>query len=129
MVSMLEESQHMLYAICMKRVIQTFYRQTNSKDPCSQYELVLLFRTFQSHMKTCVSHYSRALASYPGLPSQLFSQPWQKAWLRPGSKHHVMRAFAFVTTRVHGFICTRDVFHVVLSRDSSNTVFWSYSLQ
>ena len=62
------------------------------------------------------------LASYPGLPSQLFSQPWKKAWVRPGSKHHVMLAGAFVTTRVHRFICTRDVFHVAFSRDSSSTV-------
>ena len=50
-----------------------------------------------------------------GLPSQLFLQPWKKAWVRPGSKHHVTLAIAFVTTRVHGFICTRDVFHVVHS--------------
>ena len=55
------------------------------------------------------------LASYPGLPSQLFLQPWKKAWVRPGSKHHVTLAIAFVTTRVHGFICTRDVFHVAHS--------------
>ena len=53
----------------------------------------------------------------------------QKAWLRPGSKHHVMCAIAFVTTRVHGFICIRDVFHVALSRDSSNTVFYRHSLR
>ena len=42
------------------------------------------------------------VASYPGLPSQLFLQPWKKAWVRPGSKHHVTLAIAFVTTRVHG---------------------------
>ena len=35
--------------------------------------------------------------------------------VRPGSKHHVTFAIAFVTTRVHGFICTRDVFHVAHS--------------
>ena len=55
---------------------------------------------------TAVSLVCILLASYPGLPSQLFSQPWKKAWVRPGSKHHVMLAIA---TRVHGFICTRDV--------------------
>ena len=60
---------------------------------------------------TCTLH----VASYPGLPSQLFLQPWKKAWVRPGSKHYVTLAIDFVTTRVHGFICTRDVFHVAYS--------------
>ena len=63
----------------------------------------------------CGKQKSKILASYPGLPSQLFLQPWKKAWVRPGSKHHVTLAITFVTTRVHGFICTRDVFHVAYS--------------
>ena len=38
------------------------------------------------------------------------SLPWKKAWVRPGSKHHVTSAIAFITTRAHGFMSTRDVF-------------------
>ena len=45
----------------------------------------------------CMLAGTTKVASYPGLPSQLFSQPWQKAWLRPGSKRHVMRAIAYVS--------------------------------
>jgi len=56
------------------------------------------------------------ISLYSGLPSQLFLQPWQKAWLRPGSQHHMMCAIAKLRhyTRVYEFIYTLDVFHVVL---------------
>ena len=37
------------------------------------------------------------VASYQGLPSKLFSQPcMEKAWVRPGNKHHAMHAIAYV---------------------------------
>ena len=38
----------------------------------------------------------KVVASYPGLPSQLFSQPWKNVWGRPGRKHPMMPA-TFVT--------------------------------
>ena len=41
--------------------------------------------TVTTYVRTLLQHtYSRVLyplASYPGLPSQLFSQPWKKAWI------------------------------------------------
>ena len=53
------------------------------------------------------------LASYPGLPSQLFLQPWKKAWVRPGSKHHVMPATVDVRCNVRNEVTSKEV-HVMI---------------
>ena len=55
------------------------------------------------------------LASYPGLPSQHFSQPWKNAWGKLGRKHHVMSATVITANyleEVKRYVCYYSLFHM-----------------
>ena len=47
--------------------------------------------------------WNQTIASYPGLPSQLFSQPWQKAWFATAAKKAVREGLGTRLIRLHSW--------------------------